>query len=150
MPGLIEKQRVDVSPEGLRGQMNIPPEKFKTYQAVVDMAKKIMYAPQMDEQVSQLLKGEGDTGQKLGTGVLGLMALVVDRAGGAVPPDLIIPAGVELVSEAAKFLQDMGAKTDENDIAEGIAVFVEGVLQRAGVSLEQLPQMLGGQQGGAA
>lgn len=148
MAGIIESEQQDITPEGLRGQMQVPPEKMQTYQAVVAAAKKIMYSPQMDDQVRELMAGEGDMGTKLGTGVMGLMALVMDKAGGAIPPDLVIPAGLELVAEAGKFMKDAGAKVDKNDIAEGMAVFVEQILQRAGVSLDQLPQMLG-QQGGA-
>lgn len=146
MAGIIKQAAAegqDYSPAGVRAQMPIPQDKKPAYEAAVAVAKKILYAPQMDKQIGELLNGEGDIGQKLGTGVVGLMALVVDRMGQALPGDMVIPAGVEMVAEAAEYLKDSGVEVTDADKAEGVGVFIEGVLQKAGVNLDQLAQ--GGQ-----
>lgn len=150
-PAPAESAGGDLSPQGVRAQMEgkLPSELRSAYERVVMAGKKVMYSEQMAPQIQELLKGPGDMGEKLGTGVAGLMALLVDKANGTMPPQLILPAATELVAEAGAFLRDAGAKVTDQDIAEGMAVMVETILSKAGVSLDQLPELLK-QQGGQA
>ena len=145
-----EKAEGDLSPASVRAQVSgkLPSQLRSAYERVVMAGKKILYSEQMAPQIQQLLQAPGDMGQKLGTGVAALMALLVDKANGTMPPQLILPAATELVAEAGAFLKDAGAKVTDQDIAEGMAVMVETILSKAGVSLDQLPEMLK-QQGGA-
>lgn len=151
MAGIIEAQRgpvpeEDISPQSVRSQMKVPPQKQGSYAALVAAGKKLMYSPQMDEQVQALMAGEGDIGQKLGMGVVGIMALLLDRSNGTLPQDMLIPAALELVAEAAAMLREQGEKVTKQDIGEGMGVVVEEILRRAGVEVDQIPQLLG--QGG--
>ena len=138
-------QEAELTPASVRGQMQVPPEMQEPYERLVMAGKKILYSEAMAPQIQELLQAPGDIGSKIGQGVVALLALLIDKSNGTLPPQLIIPAGVELAVEAGAFLRDAGQKVTKEDIAEGTAVMVGEILQRAGVSMEQLPQLLGGQ-----
>jgi len=140
-----EEQGEDITPASVRGQMKVPPEMQDVYDRMVAAGKKILYSEAMAPQIQEVLKGPGEMGEKLGQGVVGLMAILVDKANGTLPPQLVIPIGIELVAEAAALLRDAGQKVTKEDIAEGVATLVGEILQRAGVSMDQLPQLLGQQ-----
>lgn len=142
-----QEEAAELTPQAVRGQMQIPPELQDTYDRLVMAGKKVLYSEAMAPQIQELLRGEGELGEKLGQGVVALLAMLIDKSNGTLPPQLIIPAGVELVVEAGNFLKDAGQKVTKEDIAEGTAVLVGEILQRAGVSMDQLPQLLSGQQG---
>jgi hypothetical protein len=158
MAGIIEGSRAaqptaggGISAKALRSQMSLPPELQEPYARVVAAGKKILYSEQMAPQIVELLRGEGDMGQKLGQGVSALMGILVEKSNGTMPPQILIPAGIELVAEAGAMLKESGAPVTDADIAEGVAVLVETVLGQAGVTMDQLPQLLrGGGQPGAA
>lgn len=143
-----QEEAAELTPAGVRGQMQIPPEMQDAYERLVMAGKKVLYSEAMAPQIQQLLQGPGELGEKLGQGVVALLAMLIDKANGTLPPQLIIPAGIELVVEAGNFLKDAGQAVSKDDIAEGTATLVGEILQRAGVSMDQLPQLLG-QQGGA-
>lgn len=144
-----QEQGAELTTAAVRGQMQIPPELQDQYERLVMAGKKVLYSEQMAPQIQELLQGPGELGEKLGQGVVALLAVLIDKANGTLPPQLIIPAGIELVVEAGNFLKDAGQKVTSNDIAEGTASLVNEVLQRAGVSVDQLPQLLGQQGAGA-
>lgn len=138
-----------ITPDSIRSKMQLQPNMRQAYMRVVMAGKKVMYSPQMQGQVVELLKGPGSMGHKLGQGVVALMGILMEQSQNTLPPQLIIPAATELVAEAADFLRKAGAKVSDNDIAEGIADMIATVMQRAGISPEQLPDLMR-QQGGAA
>lgn len=140
----------DISADSVRSQMQIPPELQSAYERVVTAGKKILYSEQMAPDIQQMLQGPGDMGQKLGHGITALMALLVSKANGTMPPQIIIPAAIELLADAADMLKKAGSKITPQDTAEGMAVLVQTILENAGVSPEDLPQLVAQQGGGQA
>lgn len=138
-----------VTPDSVRAKLNIPADMQDGYQRIVLAAKKVMYSEQMKPQMQELLKGPGTMGEKIGKGVVALMAILYSQSNNTLPPQLIIPAATELVAEAADFLSKAGMKVSDDDVAEGMATMVEEILSRAGVEPDQIPQLLS-QQGGQA
>lgn len=160
MDGLIDKARGPVSPagdsgavtaQGVRSKMALPAEMGDAYEAVITTAKKIMYSDQMAPQVKELLRNQDmSMGEKLGMGATAVMAMLYTQTNGTIPPQLIIPAAIELVADAGDFVRKAGAKVSDDDIAEGMASVVEMILDRAGVKPDQIPALLQGQQPQAA
>lgn len=128
-----------------RKSMPIPPEKQDVYGKIVAAGKKVLYSPQMDSEIQQLLAGPGDMGEKLGQGVFALVSLLLAKSNGTLPADLIVPAGCELVVDAADLMNETGQKTTDKDIAKGASVYVRMVMQKVGIDENQLAQMGGGQ-----
>lgn len=160
MDGLIDKARGPMSPagdsgavtaQGVRSKMALPAEMGDAYEAVITTAKKIMYSDQMAPQVKELLRNQDmSMGEKLGMGATAVMAMLYTQTNGTIPPQLIIPAAIELVADAGDFVRKAGAKVSDDDIAEGMASVVEMILDRAGVKPDQIPALLQGQQPQAA
>lgn len=148
-PASSKKDSGTVTPDSVRAKMKLPAGMEVPYEKIVLVAKKIMYSQQLKPQVMQLLKGPGTIGQKLGNGVVALMAIVQSQTNNTLPPQLIIPVATEMVAEAGDFMRKAGAKVTDHDIAEGMAVMVGEILQRAGMGPEQVQQILA-QQGAPA
>jgi hypothetical protein len=143
-----KKDSSAVTPDSVRAKLSIPQDMQDGYQRIVLAAKKIMYSEQLKPQMMALLKEPGTTGEKIGKGVVALMAILYSQSNNTLPPQLIIPAATELVAEAADFLRKAGMKVSDDDVAEGMATMVEEILSRAGVEPEQIPELIA-QQGGA-
>jgi len=138
-----------VTPSAVRSKMNLPAKLQKPYQLMVLACKKLLYSEQMEPQVRQTLSAPGSVSQKIGHGTVMLVGLVLSQTNNTVPPDLIIPVATEMAAEIGDFLRKVGVKVTDHDIAEGMAIMVEEILERAGVKLEQLPQLLAQQGQGA-
>lgn len=136
----MEKQKLD-----LRGQMKVPEGREGQLDAMVAAGKKLMFSEALDSSVKELLASDGPVGESLGQGVLGILGIIFEKSGGSIPQDLLVPAGVLLVAEAADYIRELGRDVSQDDEAEGVAVFVESLLEKAGVTPDQLPQLLGGQ-----
>lgn len=136
-----------ITPQSVRSQMKLSPELQAPYERVVAAGRKILYSEQMTPQIQELLRGPGDMGEKIGKGVVALMAIMIAKSNNTMPPQVIIPAATELVAEAGDFLRGAGAKVTDGDIAEGMAVMVQEILARSGITPDKIPALL--QQGGA-
>lgn len=134
-----------ITPQAARASMAVPPEKQAAYAKVVAAGKKILYSPEMDSEIAELLSGEGDMGEKLGMGAFALVTLLLSKSNGTVPPDLLIPAGCELVADAGAMLEEQGQKVTDKDIARGATVYVQRVMKQTGIDESQLASMGGAQ-----
>lgn len=132
--------------EQTRSMMKVPPEKQGQLDALVAAGKKVLFSQAGDAGVQQAMQSKGPVGDLIGQGVLGVLAIIWDRSNGSVPQDLLIPAGVLLVHEAGEYLEDLGRKVTDADLADGMAAFIEGLLQKVGVNIDQLPDAMGAQQ----
>ena len=151
MSGLIQgaqAQSSTLSPASVRAKMNIPPQLLPIYNRVIVAAQKIMYSPQMEGQIKQVLQGPGTIGQKLGQAIVGLLAIIISHSNNTMPKQLIIPVGIELVTEGADFLRKAGMQVSDQDISQGVSVMVQDILQRSGVNPAQIAQAV--QQAGGA
>lgn len=136
-----------ITPQSVRAGVKLPPEKMAMYEKVVAAGRKILYSPQMDEQIQKLLEGPGDLAQKLGEGVVLLLAILLSKSNGSIPGDLLIPAGIELVADAGDMLRKAGQKVTDKDVSRGTAVMIQDLMKRAGVSMDQLSQAAQSQAG---
>ncbi|MFN9959635.1 MAG: hypothetical protein ACK55I_41650, partial [bacterium] len=80
---------------------------------------------------------------KLGMGIAGLMLLLFKESNETIPPQVIIPAGVNLLSRAADFIRKSGIDSITNaDVGDAMEIMISTILQKFGVSPEQMEQML--------
>lgn len=138
--------------EMIRSKMQVPPNLQSAYDRVITAGKKIMYSQQMAPQITELLKGQGTPGQKIGQGIVALMAIMIGQSNHTMPPQLVIPAATELVVVFADFLRESGLKVEDKDIGEGMATMISTIMERAGITPDKLQGILqqGGGGGGAA
>jgi len=135
----------DVSPKAIRAQMHIPPELQRPYAKIVMAGMKVMFSDGTHGMlVDRLLKSQGNLPQALGQGAADLMFLLVHESNNGIPPQLIVPAGTELIAHAADFLAQAGQPVSTADFAQAVAVFTKTVLSKVGMDPNKV--MAGGQQ----
>jgi hypothetical protein len=134
----------DLSPAGVRAKMNLPDNLKGAYDRVVLAGMKVMFSPETHQQAMSFLSEEnGPADQRIGQGVAALMGLLIKQSNNTMPPQVVIPAGIELVAAAGDFLKQSGDQVTDDDIAGAMAEYTQIVLQQAGGdSPEKLRQML--------
>jgi hypothetical protein len=84
----------------------------------------------------------------IGSGVAKLMALLIHKSGGKMPPQVAVPAALLLLCEVLQFMEDAGDLKVDNDLmAECTSSTGSAMLQALGVTPEKL-QALKAKQGG--
>ena len=132
---------------GFKSPVNkaLPPELQPVFERVVIAGQKIMYSEQMKPEIDKLMAESKPIEQKLAEGVARLMAVVVQQAKN-MPPQVIMPAAIELVYDAADFVQESGLAQVTDDQKKAAAQYVVVLLAKgAGASDEQVMGMFGGQ-----
>ena len=133
----------DINTETIRENINMQPEFQEAYERVVVAGMKVMFSKESHKLMLDELQKEGPVGQKLGMGVAGLMLLLFKESNQTIPPQVIVPAGVELLMQAADFIRNTKMEKITNaDIGEAMEVMISTILQKFGVGPEEMAQML--------
>lgn len=146
--GLIQENMArpegdDIDTETIKNNIQMPPELQEAYDRVVIAGMKVMFSKESHKLMLDELQKEGPIAQKLGMGIAGLMLLLFKESNETIPPQVIIPAGVNLLSRAADFIRKSGIDTITNtDIGDATELMISTILQKFGVSPEQMEQML--------
>jgi hypothetical protein len=125
----------------VRQQMNVPPQLQQAYDKVVAAGMQLMFGKQTREQVQQILAQEGKPEKKLAESILGLMLIMFKESNQSMPPEVMIPAGLELMAHAVDFLQKSGEEVGDEVFAEAAAEFIEQMLKKFGSSIDEVLKM---------
>lgn len=124
-----QEQTPDVfTVEGARSKMSMPKELQAAYVRIVEAGMKLMFDPTTRDQTIAFMEKPGEPAQKLGDGVASVMALLFKESNQTMPPQLIIPCGVELLLHAAAVAKSGGMEFDKNTLAEAMAILVERLM----------------------
>jgi hypothetical protein len=147
--GLI-KSKQDLTPEQVKKGIEIPDEFKDAYERVVAAGMTIMFSKETSKQALSVLKGGREPlAQRLGRAVAGLVATLYKQSNNTLPPQVMIPAGVELLIQAADFLRRSGMeKVDNQVIGDAMDVMITSILQGAGLSVEKISGFIEQNQGG--
>ena len=150
MQGLIQSQqpansRDDLSPEKVKEGIQIPEQFRQAYERVVAAGMTVMFSKQSNKAaVDTIRNGEGPLAQRLGQGIAGLLGMIVKETRGTIPPQVMIPAGVELLIQAADFLRKSGMEEINNQvIGDAMDVMVTAVLQAAKLDVNKIAGFIG-------
>jgi hypothetical protein len=133
----------------VKAQIQVPPELREAYERIVLAGMKVMFSEETNRMAMQSLQGEGPIEQRLAKGICDLMALLWQQSNQSMPPQLIIPAAIELLTEAADFIDEAGAETiSPQQLGEALRLMIGQVLERFGAT-EQNVQAALQPQGGA-
>jgi hypothetical protein len=133
----------DLDTETIKKNINMPPELQEAYERVVIAGMKVMFSKESHKLMLDELQKEGPLGDKLGKGIAGLMLMLIKESNGTIPPEVIIPAGINLISRAADFIRKSEIEKITNaDIGDAMQVFMSTILQKFGVDTEKMNQML--------
>jgi hypothetical protein len=133
----------DLDTQAIKDNIKMPPELQEAYERVVIAGMKVMFSKESHKLMLDELQKEGPMGQKLGTGIAGLMLLLVKESNGTLPPEVIVPAGINLLTRAADFIRKSKIeKITNGDIGEAMEVFISTILEKFGVDPAKMADML--------
>ena len=121
----------EMTPEAIQNAMEVPPEFKDAYTRVVAAGMKVMFDPKTHMLAMKQFQGKsGSVGQRLGESIAGLVFVAAEKAKGALPPQVLIPAGITLLVNAADFLKKSRATpVTDQDVAEGVSVVTDHILK---------------------
>jgi hypothetical protein len=133
----------DLDTQAIKDNIKMPPELQEAYERVVIAGMKVMFSKESHKLMLDELQKEGPMGQKLGTGIAGLMLLLVKESNGTLPPEVIVPAGINLLTRAADFIRKSKIeKITNGDIGDAMEVFISTILEKFGVDPAKMADML--------
>lgn len=134
----------EISPEQVRKDMKMPPELQNAYERVVVAGMKLMFSKETHKYMLKQLESDAPMSEKLGNGIAELMIALFLQSNRTMPPQVIIPAGTELVVQAADFIKKSGlAKVTNRDIGDGIQIMMSQVFRQFGIDPDKLFQKIG-------
>jgi hypothetical protein len=133
----------DLTLENIQSNIKIPPELQEAYERTVIAGMKVMFSKESHQFMLKEIQKPGDMGDKLGQSVAGLMLMLFKESNQSMPPQVIIPAGLELLMQAADFLKNtnMGKPTNE-ELGRAMQVMINMIMQGFGLKPEQFAQAL--------
>jgi len=99
----------------------IVPEGMEDVVARVSAAgQKLMYSPDMRDELQAAVQSEDPIPKKLAENVTGLMLTLDSQTKGGIPEEAIFPAAVDLLAEAAEALTQAGQTVTQEDFREAM------------------------------
>lgn len=130
----------ETSGAALRKKMEVPGPLGEQLDKVVLAGMKIMFDQKTHHLMAQELDRDGDTAEKLGMGVAGLMGLLMEQSQRSIPPQLLIPAGVVLMGHAADFVRKSGDDVTDEEFGEAVEVFLDTIMGQAGIDSNKVAE----------
>jgi len=116
----------------------MPPKMKNAFERVVLAGKKILYSKETQQMVDEFLQGDLPVANKLGEGVANIVVMIDNKANGAVPKDVLIPAATVLLFDAADFLKRTGETVTSEDIGKAYELMFYGIFSAYGAQPEQV------------
>lgn len=142
MNGMIQKNMFNHGVELKRMRSAMPPEMQRTFDRIVLAGQKILYSKETQPMVDQILNADIPMANKLGEGVANIVVMIDNKANGAIPKEVIIPAATVLLFDAADFLKRTGEKITAEDIGKAYELMFYGIYEAYGVQPKQLDSIL--------
>jgi len=99
----------------------IPPELQDTVQRIVAAGMKIMYSPDMRDDIKKAVQSPDPTPKVMTDNVVGLLLTLDQKAGqSGLPGPALMPAAVELLGEAGTVLVQAGRPVSQDDFKAAI------------------------------
>lgn len=116
----------------------IPEQARDAVQRVVAAGMKVMYAPEMRQEIIKEVQSDAPTAQKMAESVTGLMLMLDRKSQGGIPLQAIFPAAMELLGEAGEVLSAAGEPVTQADYNEAAQMLFINIGRKLGASDEQM------------
>lgn len=138
MAGIVQQNMFDHSKELARMRSIMPEKMREAFDRIVLAGKKVMYSKETAPMVDQYLSSGASTAEKLGGGVANVVVMLDNKAQGAIPKDILIPAATVLLFDAADFMRRTGTKVTTEDIGKAYEMMFYGIFEAYGMKPEQV------------
>lgn len=148
MEGEAPEPQEEMTAESVRGQMQIPQELQAAYDKIIKAGLKVMFDKSTRAETMAFMNDSGGDPEKLATGVMSVVVSLYQQSNQTLPPNLIIPAGVELMVHASDVAKEAGMEISKEMLAEAMSSMVQQTLQKFGATPEQMQKLMGGMDSG--
>lgn len=148
MAGIIQNQMArpdgeELTPESVQQNIKMPPELQEAYERVVIAGMKVMFSKDTHRIMLKEMQKSGPMADRIGKGIAGLMLILFKESNQTMPPQVIIPAGIELLMQSVDFMRKTGMeKITNKDIAGGMQVFMNTIFEKFGVDPAKFESMV--------
>lgn len=116
----------------------IPKGQEDNTQRIIAAGMKMMYSPEMRDELQQAVEGEDPAAQKMAENVTGLMLMLDQQAQGGMPEGAMFPAAIGLLGEAADVLVSAGQTVTQDDFNEAARMLFVMMSKKMGASEEDI------------
>lgn len=127
-----------------------PPELMDTVERIVAAGVKMMFAPELREELVKSVQADVPVDQKLADSVVGLTLALDKQSSGGLPVAALFPAGIALLSEAAQVLEAAGQQVTQEDFNDAALRMFVLMGKKLGGTNEQIVQSAQQAMGGMA
>jgi hypothetical protein len=138
MAGIIDKARQGRAFKRPDIASFVPPELQDTVGRLSAAGQKIMYSPQMREELIAAVQDEAPVPQKLAENVAGLLLTLDGQSKGGIPEGAIFPAGLDLLAEAAEVLTQSGTQVTREEYNEAARMLFVILGRKLGIQDDQM------------
>ena len=132
----------ELTPESVQKNIKVPPELQEAYERVVIAGMKVMFSKETHQFMLKEIQGQGPVAQRLGQGIAGLMLMLFKESNETIPPEVIIPSGLELLMQAVQFVREARlAEVTNKDIGDAMEIMMRMILEKFGMTPEQFEQV---------
>lgn len=125
---------MNIDIQALRSKMQLPSNLQNAYDRVVLAGMKVMFDKQTHQMMLDEMNKPGAIDDKLSQGIIGLMLMLWKQSNQTMPPQVIIPAAIELLMQAADFVEkSKTAQITDQDISAALQKAVFGIMQEFGI-----------------
>lgn len=113
------------------------------YDRVVTAGMKMLYSPDNAKMMHELIEDQDvPVPNKLGEGIANLMVMMDNTGNGTIPKEVLFPAGVTLLFEAADYLFEIGVEVTEDDLGKALELLIKGIFVGYGIDPAKMDQVV--------
>jgi hypothetical protein len=118
----------------------VPPDLTDAVQRTVAAGMKLMYSPDMRDEMQAGIQSQDPIPKRIADNTLGLLLTLDGKTQGGIPAGAIFPVGVELAGECAEVLDNAGQAVSQADFNDSLLALYAMMGKKLGATDDQLMQ----------
>ena len=135
-----ESMQLDAA--SVRKGMKLPQGMEAAYDKIVKAGIKVMFDPTTRDDTMNFIEESNGDPMKMAEGVTAVVVSLFQQSNETMPPNLLIPAGIELLVHAADVAKAGGMDIPKEAIAQAMSQVVQQILTKFGATPEQMQKMM--------
>lgn len=127
-----------------------PPDQVDAVERIVAAGMRLIYSPEMRDQLQEAVASDAPVDQKLADNAVGLLLTLDQKSQGGIPVAALFPAGMALLGEAVQVLQSAGQQVTQENFNDAALRMFAVMGKKMGGTDDQILQAAQGAMGGGA
>jgi hypothetical protein len=118
----------------------VPPDLVDAYQRTVAAGMKLMYSPDMRDEMQAGIQSQEPIPKRIADNTTGLLLTLDGKTQGGFPAGALFPVGVQLAGECAEVLDNAGQAVSQEDFNDSLLAIYAMIGKKLGATDDQLMQ----------